>query len=241
MIEFRNVVKDFGDHRVLNSANFTIRDGEFFVLVGPSGSGKTTMLKMINALETATQGDVLVNGKRVTDYNLRDLRFDVGYVLQAGSLFPNLTVAENIAVIAKMKKWRPERIKQQTEILLDKVGLSPQEFMNRMPQDLSGGQAQRIGILRALITRPDIILMDEPFSALDPMSRVQLQELVVDLHKEFKTTVVFVTHDMTEAVKIADRVCIVHDGNIEQIGTPHDVTHHAATDFVAKLFDGQGI
>ncbi|MFC0266166.1 ATP-binding cassette domain-containing protein [Alloscardovia macacae] len=239
MIEFQNVGKSYDGKNVLSGANFTIEDGEFFVLVGPSGSGKTTMLRMINGLEAPTDGDVRINGRRVADTDLRELRLNTGYVLQTGSLFPNLTVLQNIALIAKMKKWDESRIEEQARELLDRVGLPYDQYAQRMPADLSGGEAQRVGILRALITRPDVILMDEPFSALDPLSRTQLQDLVKMLHEDFHVTVVFVTHDMSEALKLADRVCVVHNGVIEQIGTPDEVKNHAATGFVSELFEGE--
>ncbi|TCD54855.1 ABC transporter ATP-binding protein [Alloscardovia theropitheci] len=239
MINFSHVSKEFDGKTVLKDANFTVHDGELFVLVGPSGSGKTTMLKMMNGLEIPTSGIVEVNGMNVSETNLRQLRLNVGYVLQTGSLFPNLTVGQNVALIAKMKKWDDKRIIADTDELLDRVGLPHKEYAYRMPSELSGGEAQRVGILRALLTRPQVILMDEPFSALDPLSRTQLQDLVIDLHNEFNITIVFVTHDMREAIKLADRLCIVHNGNIDQIGTPDEVVNHSATSFVHELFENE--
>ncbi len=236
MIKFSHVSKDFDGKTVLKDADFTIEDNELFVLVGPSGSGKTTMLRMMNALELPSSGTVTVNDMDVEKTNLRKLRLNIGYVLQTGSLFPNLTVAQNIGVIAHMKKWDNKVIMQKTNELLDRVGLPHDEYAKRMPADLSGGEAQRVGILRALVTQPKVILMDEPFSALDPISRAQLQDLVKELQQEFHNTIVFVTHDMHEALTLADRLCVVHNGDIEQIGTPEDIVNRPATQFVQDLF-----
>ncbi len=206
MIRFNNVSKTFGQTKVLQEQTFQINDREFFVLVGPSGSGKTTLLKMINCLIEPSSGDILLNNVPQKELDLREMRLSIGYVLQQIALFPNLTVAENIAIIPEMKQWSPEEIRQKTEELLNKVGLPAKDYLNRYPSDLSGGEQQRIGIVRAIISHPKILLMDEPFSALDPISRKQLQELMLSLHKEFGMTIVFVTHDIDEAIKLGDRV-----------------------------------
>lgn len=202
MIRFNNVSKTFGQTKVLQEQTFQINDREFFVLVGPSGSGKTTLLKMINCLIEPSSGDILLNNVPQKELDLREMRLSIGYVLQQIALFPNLTVAENIAIIPEMKQWSPEEIRQKTEELLNKVGLPAKDYLNRYPSDLSGGEQQRIGIVRAIISHPKILLMDEPFSALDPISRKQLQELMLSLHKEFGMTIVFVTHDIDEAIKL---------------------------------------
>lgn len=221
---------------ILDGLNFEIQKGEFFVLVGPSGSGKTTTLKLINRLIEQTDGDIYFNNKRLKDYNLRELRLETGYVLQQIALFPNLTVAENIALIPEMKKIDKKVIKEQTEDLLKKVGLDPKHYMKRFPKELSGGEKQRIGILRAIIANPKILLMDEPFSALDPISKVQLQDLIKQLHDEYKRTTVFVTHDMDEAMKLADRICVLKDGKVVQIATPEVLKEKPADDFVREFF-----
>ena len=221
---------------ILDGLNFEIQEGEFFVLVGPSGSGKTTTLKLINRLIEQTDGDIYFNNKRLKDYNLRELRLETGYVLQQIALFPNLTVAENIALIPEMKKIDKKVIKEQTEDLLKKVGLDPKHYMKRFPKELSGGEKQRIGILRAIIANPKILLMDEPFSALDPISKVQLQDLIKQLHDEYKRTIVFVTHDMDEAMKLADRICVLKDGKVVQIATPEVLKEKPADDFVREFF-----
>lgn len=190
MINFQNVSKKYNDQLVLEGFDVSIEDGEFFVLVGPSGSGKTTTLKMINRLIEPTDGDIYFNDQRLIDYNLKELRLTIGYVLQQIALFPNLTVAENIELIPEMKHWSKEKRRERTEELLKKVSLPPEEYLHRKPAELSGGEQQRIGILRAIAAKPDIILMDEPFSALDPISKGQLQQLIKELHKELASTVV---------------------------------------------------
>lgn len=241
MIEYQNVSHSYkGNGDILKQLTFTIKEGEFFVLVGPSGSGKTTTLKLINRLIEQTDGDILFQGKRLKDYDLRELRLETGYVLQQIALFPNLTVAENIALIPEMKGMDKAEILAKTRQLLTKVGLEPNQYLSRLPQDLSGGERQRVGILRAIIANPKVLLMDEPFSALDPISKDQLQELIKDLHEEFGMTTVFVTHDMDEAVKLADRISLMKDGQIVQIGTPDELRYQPANDFVRQFMQTRG-
>lgn len=236
MIEFQNVSKAFADKKILDHANFTIKDQEFFVLVGPSGSGKTTTLKMINQLVTHSEGKILINNEEISTANLRKLRLSVGYVLQQIALFPNLTVSENIALIPEMKGWDKAKIADRTNELLDLVGLNPKDYAQRQPSELSGGEQQRVGILRAIAANPKIVLMDEPFSALDPISRRQLQIFIKDLQKKMNLTVVFVTHDLDEALYLADRVAVMNDGLIQQIAEPADIYQHPANDFVKTFF-----
>lgn len=236
MIEFRNVSKAFANKKILDHANFTIKDQEFFVLVGPSGSGKTTTLKMINQLVTHSEGKILINNEEISTANLRKLRLSVGYVLQQIALFPNLTVSENIALIPEMKGWDKAKIADRTNELLDLVGLNPKDYAQRQPSELSGGEQQRVGILRAIAANPKIVLMDEPFSALDPISRRQLQIFIKDLQKKMNLTVVFVTHDLDEALYLADRVAVMNDGLIQQIAEPADIYQHPANDFVKTFF-----
>ena len=238
MIEYKNVVMRYTDTNILKNVNLRIEQGEFMVLVGPSGSGKTTMLKMINRLLEPTQGDIYMDDKRIKDYDERDLRLNTGYVLQAIALFPNLTVAENIALIPEMKSWSKEQIASKTEELLYKVGLPATDYAHRLPSELSGGEQQRIGIVRAIIGQPKILLMDEPFSALDAISRKQLQVLTKELHREFGTTIIFVTHDTDEALKLADRIAVLQNGEIHQVADPATILHAPATNFVADLFGG---
>ena len=225
---------------ILDNLSFEIKNGEFFVLIGPSGSGKTTTLKLINRLIEQTEGDIYFQDKKLKDYNLRELRLETGYVLQQIALFPNLTVEENIALIPEMKKFDKKLITEKTKDLLEKVGLNPKLYMKRYPNELSGGEKQRIGILRAIIANPKVLLMDEPFSALDPISRTQLQDLIKQLHNEYKMTTVFVTHDMDEALKLADRICILQEGKVVQIATPKEMRDNPANDFVREFFKVKG-
>ena len=238
MIEYKHVALRYGEKTVLEDVNLKIKDGEFMVLVGPSGSGKTTMLKMINRLLEPTDGNIYMDDKRIKDYNQRDLRLSTGYVLQQIALFPNLTVAENIAIIPEMKGWNKDKIKHNTAELLEMVGLPAKEYAGRLPSMLSGGEQQRVGIVRAIIGEPKILLMDEPFSALDAISRKQLQVLTKKLHNEFGVTIIFVTHDTDEALLLADRIAVLQNGQICQIDKPNAILENPANDFVANLFGG---
>ena len=241
MIRYQGVSMSYdGKEKVLDDLNFEIKEGEFFVLVGPSGSGKTTTLKLINRLIEQTEGDIFFQGKNIKDYPLREMRLEMGYVLQEIALFPNLTVAENIGLIPEMKKINKKEIAKRVDSLLKQVDLDPKVYKNRLPEDLSGGEKQRIGILRAIAANPKVLLMDEPFSALDPISRTQLQDLVKDLHEDYKITTVFVTHDMREAIKLADRICLMRDGKVVQIGSPDELVNNPANDFVASFFKKEG-
>ena len=238
MIEYKHVALRYGEKSVLEDVNLKINDGEFMVLVGPSGSGKTTMLKMINRLLEPTDGNIYMDDKRIKDYNQRDLRLSTGYVLQQIALFPNLTVAENIAIIPEMKGWNKDKIKQNTAELLEMVGLPAKEYAGRFPIMLSGGEQQRVGIVRAIIGEPRILLMDEPFSALDAISRKQLQVLTKKLHNEFGVTIIFVTHDTDEALLLADRIAVLQNGQICQIDKPNAILENPSNEFVANLFGG---
>jgi len=236
MIEFKHISKNYDGKCVICNQSLTIRDGEFFVLVGPSGSGKTTMLKMINRLIPQTEGDIYIDGKKIETYQLRALRLTIGYVLQQIALFPNLTVYENIALIPEIKKWKKSERLTKAKSLLEKAGLNPQQYLNRYPKELSGGEQQRVGILRAVIGEPRILLMDEPFSALDPISRSQLQDLIKRIHTALRITIVFVTHDMPEALKLGDRICVMKDGTTVQLGTPETIRNNPTNDFVKAFF-----
>lgn len=240
MISYKNVSMEYPESgKVLDNLNFNIEKGEFFVIVGPSGSGKTTSLKLINRLIEQTDGDILFNNKKLKDYNLRELRLKIGYVLQEIALFPNLTVFENISLIPEMKKMDREIIDEKIDFLLNKVGLPPKKYKDRFPEELSGGEKQRVGILRALISGPEILLMDEPFSALDPISRSNLQDLIKELHDEYKITTVFVTHDMSEAIKLADRICFMKEGKVIQIATPEEIVKNPENKFVSKFLGNE--
>ena len=238
MIEYKHVALRYTEKAILKDVNLRIENGEFMVLVGPSGSGKTTMLKMVNRLLEPTDGNIYMDGKRIKGYDERELRLSTGYVLQAIALFPNLTVAENIALIPEMKGWGKERVASKTVELLEKVGLPASDYADRKPHELSGGEQQRIGIVRAIIAEPKILLMDEPFSALDAISRKQLQTLTKDLHNEFGMTTIFVTHDTDEALKLGDRIAVLQEGEIVQVADSETILAKPVNDFVADLFGG---
>lgn len=239
MIEFSHVTKQYPDLVALKDLNLTINDGELFVLVGPSGSGKTTLLKMINRLVIPTAGSVKIDHQDVSQTNIRLLRRGIGYVLQTGALFPNMTVAENAAIQLDNLGWDPQKKHDRIVDLMNRVNLDPDVFLAKMPSELSGGEAQRVGIVRALAGRPKLVLMDEPFSALDPVSRRQLQKIMIELHKQIDTTIVFVTHDIHEATLLADRLAIIHNGVLLQVGEPDHMMANPADDFVKYFFDAE--
>ncbi|MCU7556277.1 ABC transporter ATP-binding protein [Macrococcus capreoli] len=240
MIRFENVTKQYNEKIAVNNISFEIKEGEFFVLIGPSGSGKTTTLKMINRLIPLSKGFIYFKGKPVSDYKLDEMRWDIGYVLQQIALFPHMTIKENISQVPLMKQWSKQRIEEQAVHLLNMVGLPAEEFMYRYPSELSGGQQQRVGVVRALMADPPVILMDEPFSALDPLSREKLQDDLIRLQSEIHKTIVFVTHDIAEAMKLGDRICLMNKGQIEQIGTPESFINQPNNDFV-KSFMGDAM
>ncbi|AAS41232.1 MULTISPECIES: ABC transporter ATP-binding protein [Bacillus] len=241
MIQFNQVSKSYeGGTKAVDSLHLEIKKGEFFVLIGPSGCGKTTTMKMINRLIETTEGSILIDGKDIQEYNINELRWDIGYVLQQIALFPHMTIAENIAVVPEMRKWSKEKIKARVDELLQMVGLDPDVYRDRMPDELSGGQKQRIGVVRALAANPKIVLMDEPFSALDPLSREQLQKDIVQLQKKIQKTIVFVTHDMQEALSLGDRICIMKEGKIVQLDTPEEIIHNPKNEFVEEFIGNRG-
>lgn len=236
MIEFINVSKKYeGGYLAVKNLNFTIEGNELLVFIGPSGCGKTTTMKMINRIIEQSSGEIRINGKNISVQNPVELRRNIGYVIQQIGLMPHMTIRENVALVPKLKKWDESRYKEKVDELMSMVGLDPEVLGDRFPDELSGGQQQRIGVIRALAADPDIILMDEPFSALDPISREQLQDELVRLQQEIKKTIVFVTHDMDEALKIADRICIMKDGEIVQIDQPEQILRHPANEFVRQF------
>ena len=236
MIEFINVGMTYtGGNVGLKNINLTINESEITVFIGPSGSGKTTLLKMINRLEDNTTGEVKINGKNVKEYNIHKMRWDIGYALQQVALFPHMNVEENIAIVPELKKWKKEKINARIDELLNMVGLEPAKYRKRKPSELSGGEAQRVGIARALAADPKIILMDEPFSALDPITRASLQEDVKKLQKQIHKTIVFVTHDIEEAFLLGDKICIIQDGELIQSGTKQEIISNPKNDFVKKF------
>lgn len=239
MIYFNHICKSFKDVNVLNDISFQIETGELVAIIGSSGCGKTTLLKMINKLITPTAGTISIDGTDIKELPTTQLRRNMGYVIQQTGLFVHMTVGKNIGIIPTLQKQPTDRVKQRVSEMMELVGLPPNDFYDRYPPQLSGGQQQRVGVARALVTDPDIILMDEPFSALDPLTRVQLQNELIHLHKKLKKTIVFVTHDIDEAIKIADRICILKNGRIEQYDTPEEILLHPKTDYVSS-FIGSG-
>lgn len=241
VIQFNHVSKAYEDGtKAVDSLHLEIKKGEFFVLIGPSGCGKTTTMKMINRLIETTEGSILIDGKDIQQYNINELRWNIGYVLQQIALFPHMTIAENIAVVPEMRKWSKEKIKARVDELLQMVGLDPDVYRDRMPDELSGGQKQRVGVVRALAANPKIVLMDEPFSALDPLSREQLQKDIVQLQKKIQKTIVFVTHDMQEALSLGDRICIMKEGKVVQLDTPEGIIHNPKNEFVEEFIGNRG-
>ncbi|MBE5034954.1 betaine/proline/choline family ABC transporter ATP-binding protein [Gallibacter intestinalis] len=235
MIEFVNVSKEFKDKKVLHDISFTINDNELVAIIGASGCGKTTTLKMINRLIVPTKGKILIDGKNIEEIDKTELRRSIGYVIQQMGLFPHMTVKENIELIQKLEKKDPKEIEENTNRLMEIMDLDGDLYLNKYPSDLSGGQQQRVGVARALANNPKVILMDEPFSALDPITRSNLQDELVELHKKMNTTIVFVTHDMDEAIKIADRIIIMKDGDIVQYDTPEEILKHPKNEFVQEF------
>ncbi|MCB2358758.1 ABC transporter ATP-binding protein [Clostridium estertheticum] len=237
MIKFDNVSKIYPSGNIaVKSLSLEIKKGEFFVIIGPSGCGKTTTLKMINRLINLSDGTIYINGKKISEYNIHELRWGIGYVLQQIGLFPHMTIEENIAIVPELKKWDKRKIKDRITTLLESVGLKPDKYRHRKPSELSGGEQQRIGVIRALAADPAILLMDEPFSALDPISRKKLQQDMVNLQKKIKKTIVFVTHDMQEALALGDRICVMKDGEIVQCDTPTNILKSPKNDFVKNFF-----
>ncbi|MDR3906367.1 betaine/proline/choline family ABC transporter ATP-binding protein [Evtepia sp.] len=235
MIEFRHVSKDFHGKVVLSDISMEIPTGELTVLIGPSGCGKTTTLKMINRLLSPSSGEIWIDGKNIETLDKVQLRRRIGYVIQQGGLFPHMTIRENIEIIARLAKGDPQAISRKTDQLMEMVDLDPAEYLDRYPTELSGGQQQRIGVIRALANDPEVVLFDEPFSALDPVTRSSLQDELVSMHEKMRKTMVFVTHDMDEAIKIADRICIMRNGHILQFDTPEQILKHPADDFIASF------
>lgn len=232
LIEFKNVNKIINGKTILNNLNITINKGELIIFIGPSGCGKTTTLKMINKLITPTSGQILINGNKIETEDTIQLRRNMGYVIQQTGLLPHMTVAENIGLIPSIQKMSEDKIKDRVIELLNLVGMNPEDYMNKYPNELSGGQQQRIGIARALVMNPEVILMDEPFSALDPITKNQLQDEIFNIQQNFKKTIIFVTHDMDEALKLADRICIMEDGCVVQFDTPTEILKNPINDFV---------
>ncbi|GGB75052.1 MULTISPECIES: betaine/proline/choline family ABC transporter ATP-binding protein [Staphylococcus] len=238
MLSIKNLSKVYGGtKKAVDNISLEIESGEFIAFIGTSGSGKTTALRMINRMIEATEGEIAINGKNVRKMNAVELRRKIGYVIQQIGLMPHMTIKENIVLVPKLLKWSEEKKEKKAKELIKLVDL-PEEYLDRYPSQLSGGQQQRIGVVRALAAEQDVILMDEPFGALDPITRDTLQDLVKQLQQKLGKTFIFVTHDMDEAIKLADKICIMSEGQVVQYDTPDNILRHPANDFV-RDFIGQ--
>lgn len=236
MIEYKNVSKFYGNRDIIKQLDLKIEDGAFLTIVGTSGSGKTTLLKMVNGLVKPNQGQILINGQDVQDTDLIELRRNIGYSIQGNGLFPHLTVAENIAYVLNLQKKSQADIDRIVDKKLAMLSLE-NDLKNRYPSALSGGQAQRVGIARALAATPNILLMDEPFGAVDAITRYQLQHELKSLHEETGITVIFITHDIAEALKLGTKILVLDMGEIQQYGTPEEIKQQPANEFVRKLLE----
>jgi osmoprotectant transport system ATP-binding protein len=235
LLTLENVSKTYkGGKKAVNNVNLKIAKGEFICFIGPSGCGKTTTMKMINRLIEPSAGKIFIDGENIMDQDPVELRRKIGYVIQQIGLFPHMTIQQNISLVPKLLKWPEQQRKERARELLKLVDMGP-EYVDRYPHELSGGQQQRIGVLRALAAEPPLILMDEPFGALDPITRDSLQEEFKKLQKTLHKTIVFVTHDMDEAIKLADRIVILKAGEIVQVGTPDDILRNPADEFVEEF------
>jgi len=219
-LEFRQVSYRVGGNLILDNFNLTVESGRTLVLLGRSGSGKTTALKMLNGLLFPTSGQVLVDGRATTDWDLIQLRRSIGYVIQEVGLFPHFSIGENVGLVPRLQGWPPERVAARVAELLDQVGLDPAQFLDRHPRQLSGGQRQRVGVARALAAEPKLLLFDEPFGALDPVTRLELQDQFVALRDRLRKTSIFVTHDVREALRLCTEIALLHRGRIEVLTTP---------------------
>jgi osmoprotectant transport system ATP-binding protein len=235
MVKLEHIHKSYDETTIIQDLNLEIEKGKFVVLIGPSGCGKTTTLKMINRLIEPSSGSIFIEGENITRVNPVMLRRKIGYVIQQIGLFPNMTIAQNIEVVPRLLKWPAHKRRERTRELLQLVDMDPDEYIDRYPTQLSGGQQQRIGVLRALAVEPPLILMDEPFGALDPITRETLQDELKKLQRRLNKTIIFVTHDMDEALKMADTIVLMKEGQVIQAASPEELLSNPADDFVAEF------
>jgi osmoprotectant transport system ATP-binding protein len=239
VIEFKNVSKSYGAHPVLDDVSLSMSRGDFHTLIGPSGSGKTTMLRLINGLIAPDNGEILINGKDVAQTDLIELRRNVGYVIQSTGLFPHMTVLDNINYVPSLHGIKRTAGYPRVSELIYLVGMEESDLM-KYPSQLSGGQKQRVGVARALAADPEIILMDEPFGAVDDITRRKLQDEILEIHHKLNKTVVFVTHDIEEAIKLGTKIILLNEGRIEQIGNKNEITFSPKTNFVRSFLENKG-
>lgn len=240
MISVRQLSKHYGSIKAVEEISFEVNEHENLILLGTSGCGKTTTLKMLNRLIEPTSGEIFFDGKNIREQSPESLRRGIGYVLQNTGLFPHYTIAENIAVVPRLLKWGKAKTESRTNELLEKLHL-PADSLNKYPAQLSGGQQQRVGLARALIADPAVLLMDEPFGALDNITRAKIQSEFKDLDELTRKTIIMVTHDVQEAFELADRICLMDQGHIVQIGTPQELLFNPANDFVKQFLDAQRV
>ena len=236
IIEYKNIGKSYQGKWVVRNFNLTINEGDFLCIVGTSGSGKTTLLKMINGLVIPDEGDITINGIRVIDQDIISLRRKIGYAIQGDGLFPHMTVADNIGYVPKLDGVPKEEVDSIVNRMLSLVGL-PLDSKGKYPKELSGGQQQRVGIARAYANSPKILLMDEPFGAVDSITRYQLQEDLKQIHKQTDCTIVFITHDMHEAFKLGTHILVMHEGKMQQYGTTEEVKNDPSNEYVKQLIE----
>lgn len=233
MIEFKNVVKQYPNgFRAVDNLNLLVHEGEICVLIGPSGCGKTTSMRMINRLINISSGEILIDGRPNTDIPAEELRRQIGYAIQQIGLLPHMTISQNIAIVPRLLNWDEDRIRKRVDELLELVGLDPDITRDKFPRQLSGGQQQRVGVARAMGADPPIMLMDEPFGAVDPITREVLQAEFLQIQERVGKTIIFVTHDIDEAIKMGDRIAIMRDGQLVQYDTPDTILAHPANHFV---------
>jgi osmoprotectant transport system ATP-binding protein len=237
MITFDKTTKTYeGGVTAVNKVDFTVEKGHIVVLLGPSGCGKTTLLRMVNRLESITEGKIIIDGQDSMDLNEIELRRKVGYVIQSNGLFPNMTIEENVMIVPDLLGWGKKQKRERFNSLMDMIGLIPDKYRKRYPHELSGGQQQRIGVIRALAADPPVMLMDEPFGALDPIIREKIQDEFLQIQREVKKTILFVSHDIDEAIKMADKIVLLRGGEIMQYDSPSEMLVRPENDFVYEFF-----
>ena len=241
MIKINHVTKKYGSFTAIKDLSLKVNQSEFLVLLGPSGCGKSTLLRLMNKMIDRDGGEIQVEGENIDNIKGEELRRTIGYVIQSIGLFPHMNVKKNIATVPQLLKWEEDKIDKRVDEMLNLVGLDPEKYKDKRPSELSGGEAQRIGVARAMASDPDILLMDEPFGAVDPINRLRLQKEFRKIQRSLKKTVVFVTHDIDEALLLADRICVMNQGQIVQIDTPENIILNPKNDFIRNFFKGEGI